>query len=42
MELPVYQIDAFASKTFEGNPAAICPLEEWLADYILLINSRRE
>lgn len=32
MIIPVYQIDAFASKVFEGNPAAICPLNEWLSD----------
>lgn len=32
----MYQIDAFANKTFEGNPAAICPLQEWLPDDILL------
>ena len=30
MRLPIYQIDAFASKTFEGNPAAVCPLEAWI------------
>lgn len=28
--LPIYQIDAFASDIFKGNPAAVCPLEEWL------------
>ena len=32
MELPLYQIDAFASRAFEGNPAAICPLDQWLPD----------
>jgi PhzF family phenazine biosynthesis protein len=32
MELSLYQIDAFASKMFEGNPAAVCPLVEWLPD----------
>ena len=32
MELPIYQIDAFTSAVFAGNPAAICPLEEWLPD----------
>ena len=32
MELSLYQIDAFASKLFEGNPAAVCPLDEWLPD----------
>ncbi|GJM12635.1 MAG: putative isomerase [Pseudohongiella sp.] len=30
MKINVYQIDAFANKAFEGNPAAICPLQEWL------------
>jgi len=32
MEISLYQIDAFASKLFEGNPTAICPLNEWLPD----------
>jgi PhzF family phenazine biosynthesis protein len=32
MKLPIYQIDAFADKAFEGNPAAVCPLEHWLPD----------
>ncbi len=32
MEIPFYQIDAFTSKVFGGNPAAICPLENWLPD----------
>jgi len=32
MKIPVYQIDAFANKPFEGNPAAICPLQSWLPD----------
>ncbi len=35
MKLPIYQIDAFAEKRFEGNPAAICPLTKWLDDEIL-------
>lgn len=30
MQLPIYQIDAFASGVFAGNPAAVCPLDEWL------------
>ncbi len=30
MNLEIYQVDAFASEVFKGNPAAICPLEEWL------------
>ena len=32
MELTIYHIDAFASKLFEGNPAAVCPLYSWLPD----------
>src|SRR5262249_35305490 len=32
MKLPLYQVDAFASEVFRGNPAAICPLERWLDD----------
>lgn len=35
MELNIYQVDAFASEVFEGNPAAVCPLESWLPDSIL-------
>ena len=35
MELTLYQVDAFANKPFEGNPAAICPLEQWLADELM-------
>jgi len=26
----IYQVDAFTSELFRGNPAAICPLEKWL------------
>lgn len=32
MDLKMYQVDAFADKLFEGNPAAVCPLEKWLSD----------
>jgi predicted PhzF superfamily epimerase YddE/YHI9 len=32
MRLPLYQVDAFAEKPFGGNPAAICPLPQWLPD----------
>ncbi|TVQ63950.1 MAG: PhzF family phenazine biosynthesis isomerase [Phycisphaerales bacterium] len=27
---PIYQVDAFTSTLFRGNPAAVCPLEDWL------------
>src|SRR5919205_4664162 len=30
MQIPIYQVDAFTSRLFGGNPAAVCPLEEWL------------
>ena len=33
--IPFYQVDAFASKPFQGNPAAICPLEQWLPDDVM-------
>jgi len=32
MKIPIYQVDAFTSKIFQGNPAAVCPLDEWLPD----------
>src|SRR5436305_15195017 len=35
MRLPLYQIDAFAEGPFTGNPAAVCPLEEWLPDHVM-------
>ena len=35
MELSIYQIDAFSSCVFKGNPAAVCPLDEWLPDEIM-------
>ncbi|MBI5140971.1 MAG: PhzF family phenazine biosynthesis protein [Nitrospirae bacterium] len=33
--IPLYQIDAFTSRVFSGNPAAVCPLDDWLPDAIL-------
>lgn len=35
IEIPIYIIDAFTDKKFSGNPAAVCPLSEWLEDVIL-------
>lgn len=35
MKLPLYQIDAFASETFRGNPAAVVPLDAWTEDALL-------
>lgn len=35
MDLSIFQVDAFAANVFAGNPAAICPLREWLDDAVL-------
>jgi PhzF family phenazine biosynthesis protein len=35
MKLRQYQVDAFASRPFQGNPAAVCPLERWLPDELM-------
>jgi PhzF family phenazine biosynthesis protein len=35
MNITQYVIDAFASKPFTGNPAAVCLLESWLDDTIM-------
>ena len=36
MEISLYQIDAFANQLFGGNPAAVCPLDDWLPDSLML------
>jgi PhzF family phenazine biosynthesis protein len=35
MRVKQYQVDAFANRVFEGNPAAVCPLDAWLKDDVL-------
>lgn len=35
MKIPLYHVDAFTSRIFAGNPAAVCPLERWLDDATL-------
>ena len=30
--LRLYQVDAFTSRLFRGNPAAVVPLDRWLDD----------
>jgi PhzF family phenazine biosynthesis protein len=35
MTIPIYQADAFTDKLFGGNPAAVCPLTEWLPDAVM-------
>jgi predicted PhzF superfamily epimerase YddE/YHI9 len=32
MKIRQYQVDAFATRVFEGNAAAVCSLETWLDD----------
>lgn len=34
-ELPLYQVDAFARRVFEGNPAAVVPLEDLLSEDVM-------
>ncbi len=34
-KLPIYQVDAFTSHLFKGNPAAVCPLDSWLPDELM-------
>ncbi len=34
--IPIYQVDAFTSQLFKGNPAVVCPLQLWLPDSVLL------
>ena len=33
--MQIYQIDAFAKELFQGNPAAVIPLQEWLPDDLM-------
>src|SRR5678815_3028617 len=35
MKYTIYQVDAFAEKVFQGNPAAVMPLEDWLEDSLM-------
>jgi PhzF family phenazine biosynthesis protein len=35
MELKIWSVDAFADKAFEGNPAAVVPLQAWLPDDLM-------
>ena len=35
MKIPMWQVDAFATKVFAGNPAAVCLLDAWLEDGVL-------
>ena len=35
MNLTIYQVDAFTKEVFKGNPAAVCPLDEWLDEALM-------
>jgi len=35
MKIPIFQVDAFTSELFCGNPAAVCPLDKWIDNKIL-------
>jgi PhzF family phenazine biosynthesis protein len=35
LNYPIYQVDAFTNELFKGNPAAVCPLKEWLTDDVM-------
>lgn len=35
MKQTIYQVDAFASEVFTGNPAAVCILDSWLPDTLM-------
>ncbi len=33
--IPFFQVDAFTDSLFGGNPAGVCPLEEWIDDAVM-------
>ena len=33
--IPFFQVDAFAEAPLTGNPAAVMPLDKWLADDVM-------
>ena len=35
MKLDIYQVDAFTSDLFKGNPAAVVPLDSWISDDVM-------
>jgi predicted PhzF superfamily epimerase YddE/YHI9 len=35
LRIPYYQVNAFTSESFAGNPAGVCLLEQWLPDDLL-------
>lgn len=35
MNTEIYTVHAFTESVFGGNPAAVCPLDEWLPDALM-------
>lgn len=35
MKLTIYQVDAFAENVFQGNPAAVIPLDKWIEENLM-------
>jgi PhzF family phenazine biosynthesis protein len=35
VQLPLFQVDAFTSRLFAGNPAAVVPLDRWLPEDVM-------
>ena len=35
MKLRLWQVDAFAEKPLEGNPAAVIPLDQWIDEHLM-------
>ncbi len=35
MQIPLFHLNAFTTRAFHGNPAAVCPLQDWLDDALL-------
>ncbi len=35
MHVQLFQVDAFAERVFQGNPAAVCPLDAWLPEPLM-------
>ena len=33
--MKLFQVDAFTNKIFKGNPAAVCPFNEWISDELM-------
>src|SRR5476649_2672570 len=34
-EIDVFQVNAFSQEMSKGNPASVCPLQEWMPDEVL-------